>query len=59
MVVAEAVALFFSDHLGHSEIAAADEDHITKMGVVDGGTIGVVHGLKYLSAQAHVKGFLG
>jgi len=45
--------------LGHGEIATADENHVAEMGVIDSGTVGVADGFKYLSAQTHVKGFLG
>ena len=45
--------------LGHGEIAAADEDDIIEMRVVDSGTVGMADGLKHLSAQTHVESFLG
>ena len=58
-VVAEAVALFFSDYLSYSEIAAADEDHVVEMGVVDRRTVGMADGFVDLPTQAHVKSLLG
>ena len=52
------VRIFRLYDLGHSEIAAADEDYIIEMRVVDGGTVGMTDRLKHLATQAHVKGFL-
>ena len=46
-------------HFGYGEIAAADEDHISEMGVVDRRTVGVADGFIDLSAKSHVKGFFG
>ena len=58
-VFAAKVRIFLLYDLGYSEIATADEDHIIEMRVVDGRTVGVADRFKHLSAQAHVKGFLG
>ena len=44
---------------GHGEIAASDENDVTKMGIVDGRAVGVTDGLENLSAQTHVEGLLG
>ena len=44
-------------HLGYGEIAATNEDHIAKMGVVDSGTVGVADAFEHLATQAHVEGF--
>ena len=53
------VRIFLLYDLGHGEIAAADEDHIVEMRIIDGRTVGMTDGLEYLSAQTHVEGFLG
>ena len=43
----------------HREIATAYEDYISEMGIVDGGTVGMIDGFKHFSTQAHVEGLLG